>query len=101
MREKNNETIFTFPFADEIIVGNGTVSTLEVINIKESINYGCKGINVAGEGMVVTSNIIVIDSTGMYRSNVNYSIKYSFNQNSCIYICIMWISLIFAVIVGF
>ncbi|VDI05069.1 Hypothetical predicted protein [Mytilus galloprovincialis] len=49
---------------DEIIVGNGTVSTLEVINIKESINYGCKGINVAGEGMVVTSNIIVIDSTG-------------------------------------
>ncbi|CAG2255064.1 unnamed protein product [Mytilus edulis] len=49
---------------DEIIVGNGIGSTLEVINIKESINYGCKGINVAGEGMVVTSNIIVVDSTG-------------------------------------
>ncbi|CAC5386745.1 unnamed protein product [Mytilus coruscus] len=49
---------------DEVIVGNGTFSTLEVINIKESVNYGCKGINVAGEGLVVTSNIIVVDSTG-------------------------------------
>ncbi|XP_063405020.1 uncharacterized protein LOC134688338 isoform X3 [Mytilus trossulus] len=58
-----NSIVFTSN-QDEIIVGNGNVSTLEVINIKESINYGCKGINVAGEGMVVTSNIIVVDSTG-------------------------------------